>query len=53
MINKINNFLSKIYFSLINSIQLQFGILFDILNKYILYLWFNIYMMDYQLSGWN
>ena len=47
MINIFNNFLSKIQFGLINSIGLQFEILFDIINKYLLYLPYYIYMMDY------
>ena len=53
MINIFNIFSTKIWFGLKNSIGLEFGILFDITNMYILYLWFNNYMMDYQLSGWN
>ena len=53
MINIFNIFSTKIWFGLKISIGLQFEILFAITNMYILYLWFNNYMMDYQLSGWN
>ena len=45
MINIFNNFLFKIQFGLNIPIGLQFEILFDILNMYILYLLYWVYIM--------